>query len=135
MRRVLAITALTILLSLSSILFVSVFSFGHHGTHHLTHSEDCPFMSHEEAVCPMSALDHLSLLRSIFETVLPDLISLTVAIGALALVFYLEPVVRPRWRIHTRTFLRWRRLVIHHFEYRLFQSLFARGILHPKLFS
>lgn len=133
----LTIVALAIMLSLGSVLFVSVLNFSHTFDHHEMASgmADCPFMTHEETICPMTTLDHLFALRSLFETTIPGIVALTLIVGVALAAFIFAPKLKPLLQLHAHTFLRWRQRSTYTFPYRLFQELFARGILHPKLFS
>ncbi len=83
----------------------------------------------------MSVFDHLGVLREAFGAALPSLATLVLALAGAALLPSLEvPRVLPLLRLHAHAFLRWRQLVLYRFVYRPLQALFARGILHPKLF-
>lgn len=97
-------------------------------------SSDCPFMSHEEVICSMSAFDHLSAWKSAFIVTLPSLtLLLLVAIAFVTIVSVAPNLLhRQRYRngpvtrsVHERTYT---------FSYRPLQELFSNGILHPKLF-
>lgn len=126
-------TALLLLLSLGSVLLVSVISLSHTTaeSHLATGMHDCPFMAHEEALCPMSAFDHLAMLGEIFKTTLPG--SITLSFAALLLV-PLVLIPKPLTRLPAHTFWRWRWRVLSRFSPRPLQLLFSQGILHPKLF-
>lgn len=133
---VLNISALVIILSLGSVLFVSILNFGHafdeHGMN--TGMTNCPFMTHEETLCPMTVFDHLSMLRDFFETTLPNILTLTLTIGEALVPLFFTFKLKPLLRLHSHAFLRWRKNVTYRFSYRSFQDLFSRGILNPKLF-
>lgn len=133
---VLYITVMAIMLSFGSVFFVSTFNLGHTFDEHgvTIGMTDCPFMSHEETICPMTALDHLTILRSIFETVLPSIVTLSLIIGIALVVYFYNTKLKPLFRFHTNTFLQWRASVTYCFSYRLYQDLFSRGVLNPKLF-
>lgn len=122
-----------IFLSLGSILFVSLGGLNHHQAT-LSHEVDCPFMSHEDTICPMSSFDHISIIRSLLETTRPDIFEFF-AVGAMA-VLYLS-ITRPDYSLNqkTKVFMRWRQLIVYRFFQRAHQALLASGILHPKLFS
>jgi hypothetical protein len=94
---------------------------------------DCPFMSHEEVICPMSLIDHIGAWKSAFLAVVPTVMLLAAA-GALAIVLSIAPnLFVPRYKpipllrrqLGERTYT---------FSYRPLQELFSNGILHPKLF-
>lgn len=122
-----------IFLSLGSILFVSLGGLDHHQTT-LSHEADCPFMSHEDTICPMSSFDHISVIRSMLETTRPDIFEFFV-VGAIV-VLYLS-ITRSDHSLNqkTKVFMRWRQLIVYRFVQRAHQALLANGILHPKLFS
>ncbi len=96
---------------------------GHH------HAPGCPFMPGEQAMCEMNAFDHIAAWQSTFTTTLPVVFVLTL-FTALAFVF--------TWRL-------WYPppdLVLASVTYRqrakvplvpLYQQLFSRGILNPKI--
>lgn len=131
-----SIVALVLLLTFGSIVFVSAFNFSNALTEHgaMQGMDDCPFMTHSETLCPMTALDHLMTLRSIFETVAPSISTLLFAVGVALTSCFFASKQRPLLQRRVRTFLRWRAFITYSFFYRLYQELFARGILHPKLF-
>ncbi len=133
---VLNISALAVMLSLGSVLFVSILNFGHALDEHgmTARMTDCPFMAHEETLCPMTAFDHLSMLRGLFETTLPSILTLTLVIGVALVPLFFTLKLKPLLRLHSHAFLRWRKSVTYRFSYRPFQDLFSNGILNPKLF-
>lgn len=95
---------------------------------------DCPFMAHEEVLCPINLADHIGAWKSAFLAVAPT-IFLLLAIAGLAVVmaalaphlFALKrkpiPILTKQLRERTYTF-----------SYRPLQELFSNGILHPKVF-
>lgn len=95
---------------------------------------DCPFMSHEEVVCPMNMVDHIGAWKSAFLAVTPTITLLLAVAGAVAFVVSTAPYLfTPRRKaipiLYTQ--LRERTYV---FSYRPLQELFSNGILHPRLF-
>ena len=95
---------------------------------------DCPFMSHEETICPMNLADHIGAWKSAFMSVLPSLTLLlamagsalllaTIAPNLLKPIRYLSPL--PLRNINQKTYT---------FSHRKHQELFSNGILHPKLY-
>ena len=95
---------------------------------------DCMYMSHAETWCPMSVADHIGAWQSVFQAIAPTIILLLITASAFALVATVAPhFITPRpstiqilqRQLRERTYL---------FSYRPLQELFARGILHPKLF-
>lgn len=137
MRFILSITTLLLLLAFGSVLFVSTIDLTHSYSEHGMSSgmTNCPFMAHGETLCRMTALDHLIMLRSIFETVLPSIITLTLIVGVVLVAYLYIPKLKPLLQLHAHTFWRWRISVSYRFSCRSYQDLFSQGILHPKLFS
>ncbi len=132
--KVLAMTVLIVLLGimLATMSQISVGMGGHHAAGHMI---DCPFMSHEEVVCPMTVLDHLAVIRSVFSNLLPGIV-----VGMFALSLFLLPAFLTLGRIplllfHTLTLFWWRRHIVYRFSYRILQELFAQGILHTKRYA
>ncbi len=135
MRLMFLISTLTLLLSLGGIIFVSTINFNHHFSEQEMTSviTDCPFMEHGETICPMTAFDHILILKSIFETTIPNIVTL-ITISGVLISFLIFPKLKPFLYLHSHTFLRWRQSVIYLFSYRPLQDLFSRGLLNPKLF-
>lgn len=127
------VTAALILAFLLGAMFVSLFhmSMGmdmHGGV------GDCPFMAHEEVICPMDLADHLAAWKSVFQVAAPTIVLLLAAAGALALVFSAAPHLYTRKLRLIPVLYRQLRERIYAFSYRPLQELFSNGILHPKLF-
>lgn len=96
---------------------------------------DCPFMTHQEVICSMNLTDHMETWKAAFLAVSPTLVLLLAVTGAIAFIVSVVPqLFAPRHKpipiLHRQ--LRER---TYSFSYRPFQELFAKGILHPKLFS
>lgn len=99
-----------------------------------TGSVGCPFMLHEETLCSMGTLDHVSAWESAFAGVMPAIVLLLVAV-ALAQVLWrvlpqflrrhTERTSAPSYILRERTYT---------FVLRPLQEMFSSGILHPKLF-
>jgi hypothetical protein len=94
---------------------------------------NCPFMSHEEVICPMNLADHVGAWKSVFLTVAPTLNLLLAVVGITVLIVSTAPnllqrilcMVPPQNRLlQARTYT---------FSYRPLQEMFSNGILHPKL--
>ncbi len=132
----LTVITLSLLLSYGSMLLVSALNFHHTSdAHGMTMGlAECPFMAHEETICPMTAFDHLTVLRHLFETIVPSIVTFTLTLGGVLVSLLFASTLTPLLRLQAHTFLRWRQRSSYAFPYRLFQELFARGILHPKLF-
>jgi len=95
---------------------------------------DCPFMAHEEVICPMDLADHIGAWKSAFLAATPTTVLLLSVAGAVVLVASFAPHLlssrgRPIPVLHRQ--LRER---TYSFSYRPLQELFSNGILHPKLF-
>ena len=97
-------------------------------------SSDCPFMSHEEVICSMSTLDHLTAWKSAFMAVLPSRTLLLLAIAAVVLVLSVAPNLLRRQRYRAVLPTRYLSERTYSYFYRPLQELFSNGILHPKLF-
>lgn len=96
---------------------------------------DCPFMAHDEVICPMDLADHIGAWKSAFLAVTPTIVLLLSAVGAAALVTTVAPYLftpkrKPVPILHGQ--LRERTYA---FSYRPLQELFSNGILHPKVFQ
>lgn len=92
---------------------------------------DCPFMSHEEIMCPMNLADHLGTWKSVFMTIAPSLSLLLVT--AVLLGISVAPNVLRNFKYLLQHWQRRFRIRVHTFSYRPLQELFSNGILHPKL--
>ena len=93
---------------------------GHH------HEPGCPFMPGEQAICAMTALDHISAWQSTFTTTLPTLfVYLLLAVAVLFVwKYYSPPDLFVRQLLPSRN-----REPI---SVSLYQELFSNGILNPK---
>ncbi len=128
--------SLSILIAVFGIITMNFIHVVHsHEAHHkLQNQDNCPFMNHKEALCPMSVSAHISALRSVFETVLPNITHLSFFATLILLFVALPPRIKPFRKRSVQVLLSWLTLVSYKFSRRLLQSLFARGILNPKLF-
>ena len=97
-------------------------------------SSDCPFMSHEEVICLISTLDHLTAWKSAFLAVLPSLTLLLLVAAVIVLVLSVAPNLLQRQRYRVTQPIHYRKERIYSYSYRPLQELFSNGILHPKLF-
>lgn len=127
------IIASTILTFLLGAMFVSLF--------HMSSGMDmsggmgnCPFMSHEEVLCPMNLADHLGAWESAFLATVPTVVFLLAAVGAIAMVPTLAPYFLISEYKPIPILQRQLRERTYPFSYRSLQELFSNGILHPKLF-
>lgn len=130
------IIAALILISVGVILFAGVFSYGKHShnKHGFASTTNCPFMQHEESLCPMTAFDHLSALRNLYETATFKTFVFNFYLG-LALVAGFN-ALKAKWWLSfcLNTFWRWRQKAKYKYCVRRHQELFADGLLNPKLF-
>ena len=94
----------------------------------------CPFMSHEEVLCSMSTLDHLSAWQSAFTAIAPSFTLLLLTLTEVVITLTVAPNLLLRQRYRPQSFSREIRNRIYTFSYRPLQELFSSGILHPKLF-
>ena len=127
------ITAGVILTFLLGAMYVSLFHVSS-GMDMTGGMSDCPFMTHDEVICPMDLADHIGAWQSVFQDVVPSIVLILVAVGAVALVSSLaphlllpkrKPIPLSSRRLRERTYS---------FSYRPLQEMFSNGILHPKLF-
>lgn len=88
----------------------------------MEHGGGCPFMPGQVSMCSMTALDHIEYWQSAFTFILFEV--LTFAAVALVLLFGFPPI---QGRGHSPP----RPIRILHPT--LFQELFSRGLLNPKL--
>lgn len=125
--QILVLAVAGVLLSMST---VSIFSMGvgMDGT-----MSDCPLMPGMN-VCPMSPLEHIATLQSLF-TVIPQqqdvLLALLLAATFLALAGIYRPKILLVFKKPPASFYRYRNRTIPG----LFQELFSSGILNTKLYS
>lgn len=141
MPRLRIVTSLTILLALLAMHIFVVVAFGYQTSNHshsmdaVHHMSDCPFMNHSETLCPMTVLDHLAAFRSLFESILPAVIVLVLIAGSQVFWQLVSPQLRTLLFLHAYTFFRQRKYLLTQFVHRQFQELFARGILHKKVYG
>lgn len=96
---------------------------------------DCPYMSHEAALCPMNLLDHIDAWKASFVSIAPTFFTL----AGLLMFAIVAASVAPNLLRKVRVWLL--KVTIHRhpaysarFIVRPLQELFSNGILHPKLF-
>jgi hypothetical protein len=127
------ILSATILLFILGTMFVSLF----HMSANMDMSmgmTDCPFMSHDEVICPMNLADHIGAWKSVFLAVAPTITLFLAAAGLLATAVTVAPnVLRISKRILCKQYC-YPPERTYTFSYRPLQELFSKGILHPKLF-
>jgi hypothetical protein len=95
---------------------------------------DCPFVVHDEVICPMDLADHLVAWKSVFTAVSPTLLLLLGLTGFVALVASVAPNLLRKISYASPPIQRWLEVRTYTFSYRPLQELFSNGILHPKLF-
>lgn len=97
---------------------------------------DCPFMVHEEVICPMNLADHMEAWQSVFLSVAPTLTSLLALAGLTVLLASAAPNLLQRIRYFSPPLLQAELKPRNYtYWYRPLQELFASGILHPKLYG
>jgi len=95
----------------------------------------CPLMTHQETLCPMTTLDHISELQSVFFLIIPSSFTLLLTFISGMVVFAVSniPRIQKIQRLPTYIFF----LYIERADRcdrHVLQAFFSRGILHPKLF-
>ena len=95
---------------------------------------DCPFMAHEEVICPMDLADHIGAWKSAFLAVTPTIVLLLSVVGAIALISTVAPHLFTPKRKPIPILQKQLRERTYTFSHRPFQELFSNGILHPKVF-
>ncbi len=114
-------------------MFVSLFHMSM-GTDMTGGMTDCPFMAHEEVICPMNLADHIGAWKSVFLSTIPTLTFLLAIAGVAIFVASVAPNLLYKIRYTSPPRLRWLEVRTYTFSYRPLQELFSNGILHPKLF-
>lgn len=95
---------------------------------------DCPFMSHEEVVCPMNFIDHISAWKDVFLAVSPTLTLLMGMVVMVGLIISIAPNLLVRKQFKLLILQRQILESTYSFVQRPLQELFSNGVLHPKLF-
>jgi hypothetical protein len=95
---------------------------------------DCPFVSHEEVICPMNLADHIGAWKSVFLSVVPAITLLLAVGGIVGLMVSVAPNLLRRLQYTSPPTLKWLQFRTYTFYYRAFQDLFSSGILNPKLY-
>lgn len=113
-------------------MFVGLFHMSHMDMH--TGMPDCPFMAHEEVLCPMNLMDHVGAWKSTFLSIMPSLILLLAATGGVLLAAIQAPNLLRRVHYTSPPLARSIREKVYSFYYRALQELFSKGILKPKLY-
>ncbi len=113
-------------------MFSSLFHMSHDmGMNHGMSS--CPFMAHEEVICPMSLIDHVGAWKSAFTEVTTTFVLLLSFTSALILLSTAPNLLR-KIRLKSEVIHRDIRERIYSFSYRPLQEMYSSGILNPKLF-
>jgi hypothetical protein len=133
MKSVSKLLSLTLLVFFLGTMFFSLFhmSMGMDMSGGMT---DCPFMSHEEVICPMNLADHIGAWKSVFLSVVPSLTLLLAVAGMAVFVAAVAPNLLRKIQYALSPLQRWLELRTYTFSYRPLQELFSNGILHPKLY-
>lgn len=122
-------------LGIGAFLFMSFFGMFHSMSMNMDGKmSDCPFMPGMN-MCPMTPLEHASIMQSFFTNILPQadsMLALLLVLSSIALVTIVWfRQLRPPLVCRSIYNHRWRALSIEP----LFQQLLSNGILNPKLFS
>lgn len=125
------VSKLFIILFLSS-MFVSLF--GMSQMNMSAGMTDCPYMSHEEVICPMNLTDHIGAWKSVFLSIVPSLTLLLAVAGMAVFVTSVAPNLLRKIEYASPPLQKWLQVRTYTFSYRPLQELFARGILNPKLY-
>jgi len=121
----------TILMFLLGAMFVSLFLMST-GMDMSSGMSDCPFMAHEEVLCPMKFTEHIHAWKNAFLATTP-IIMLFISMMALLIALVAPFLVASKIKtvaILGKQFI----LKRYTYSYRPLQELFSNGILHPKLF-
>lgn len=96
---------------------------------------DCPYMPHEEVICPMNLFDHLTAWKSTFISLVPELLLLIGFVAAVGVVTSRAPNLLGKLRLWLlRIPIAAHQIHPTGFSTRPLQELFSSGILHPKLY-
>jgi len=95
---------------------------------------DCPFMSHEEVVCPMNLVDHIGVWKSVFLSVLPNITLFLLIAGVATFIVSVAPNLLQKIQYTSLPLSIYLQSKTPTFLYRPLQEMFSNGILHPKLF-
>ena len=130
------ILGVLILLSLlSMVLFGIVFSLKNTHEHAMSGMIDCPFMTHEDTLCPMTAFAHLSILRTYYELLIPSVALLVIT----SLIFYTfidrHTLLLSLLRARIRHIMRIEKRILYTFSYKLYEKLCSRGVMHSKVYA
>ncbi|MEZ4200667.1 MAG: hypothetical protein R3B69_03755 [Candidatus Paceibacterota bacterium] len=128
------ITAGVILAFLLGAMFLSLFTMSSGMDMTGGGMSDCPFMAHDEVICPMDLADHIGAWQSIFQAITPTIVLLLAVALAVVTVASVAPHLLLPKRKPIPLSLRRLRERTYSFSYRSLQELFSNGILHPKLF-
>lgn len=96
---------------------------------------DCPFMTHEEVICPMDFLDHIAAWKTAFLSSAPTLTTFLVFASVVLSVFLGHTHFFRKRRRFVPILIRQLRERTYRYYIRALQELFARGILNPKIFK
>lgn len=122
----------TLLLFFIGSMFVSLFHMSSMDMH--AGMTNCPFMAHEEVICPMNLIDHIGAWKSVFLSIAPALTLLFAITGVAVLIGTVAPNLLRRIIYSPPPLARCIREKIYTFTYRPLQEMYSNGILNPKLF-
>lgn len=95
---------------------------------------DCPFVSHEEVMCPMNLADHIGAWKSVFLSTVPTLTLFLAVAGLVILAASAAPNLLRKIPYTSLLLPRCLEVRTYTFSHRPLQELFSSGILHPKVF-
>lgn len=127
------ILAVLLLVLFMSTMFFSLFHLSM-GMDMSAETSGCPFMSHEETICPMNLADHIGAWKDVFLSAVPSLALFLFAATSVVFLISTAPNLLHKVRRTVSVFYKYIRELTYTFLYRLFQELFSGGILNPKLF-
>ncbi|USN87600.1 MAG: hypothetical protein H6779_04295 [Candidatus Nomurabacteria bacterium] len=117
-----------IFVAFASVLFFSLFHLHNIG---VTGMSDCPFMSHQETVCPMSLIDHIEAWKTMYIAVMPTIVFVLMVL----LLVSIAPNLLFSFPILRASFIKQRlRELTYTFYSRYLQEFFSDGVLNPKSF-
>jgi hypothetical protein len=96
-------------------------------------TEHCLFMNHDEVICSMSMSEHVTAWQSVFQTSSASSQLLFIFV-AFALAAALPPHIIAKRQVQRAILFRSLLEKTYTYSHRFLQDLFARGILHPKLY-
>ncbi len=126
------VVCITLFMFVMGSMFMGLFNMSHMDI--TVGMSECPYMAHEQVLCPMNLADHIDAWKSIFLSTISVLTLLIGAAGMTVLIISVAPNLLGRNFYVLQCLCRWLKSKIYTFSYRPLQELFSNGILHPKLY-